>query len=171
MLGKQTIHSHLRSFILFCFQLSKYIYNSCYCKGASFYLKLFFFRVTATFNIRTNNIYHGCWLSFCYLFRFYFYYCLFWAFYFSLTHSLIHQYIYVREVVDLFTDEVSIVSLPLVVFLKRTKIEMCQQAPSLVVQLIRFLLDKVWWIFDDPSNDACCMWVNINDNFYYRSMS
>lgn len=61
----------------------------------------------------------------------------------SLSHSLIHQYIYVREVVDLFTDEVSIVSLPLVVFLKRTKIEMCQQAPSLVVQLIRFLLDKV----------------------------
>lgn len=53
----------------------------------------------------------------------------------------INYYVRVEEVVDLFTDEVSIVSLPLIVFLKRKKIEMCQQ--KLVVQLIRFLLDKV----------------------------
>lgn len=46
---------------------------------------------------------------------------------------LLYIYIYdvrVEEVVDLFTDEVSIVSLPLIVFLKRKKIEMCQQATS-----------------------------------------
>lgn len=76
-----------------------------------------------THSIRTMFTICCCLLPLIYyLFRFYFYYCLFWTF-----SDIVREREVAKYAAAVYQRSLSIVSQPLIVLLKRMKIEMCQQ--------------------------------------------